>query len=164
MVSGPFQVFVPVSDSSCWCYSSSWSALLCTSSAFFHWELNSIPSGSAGLLIPSIAACPSSAETSWYEAGGRVPGRGRRIALQRSARPNRRRSGSSGVQKLPARRSAISRSSSRRVSGFSPDTAICSAIRRRSRPSFDTGGFALWRFLRDAGAAAFAISLFYRRV
>ena len=68
----------------------------------------------------------------------------------------REMSESSGAQKFPARRFAISRSSSRRVSGFSPDAAILSLIRRRSLPSFDTTGFALWPFF---WAAALSVAL-----
>jgi len=94
---------------------------------------------------------------------GRVPGQGRRTERQRSVRPSRKRSGSSGVQKLPVRRLAISRSSSRRVSGFSPDAAIFSAIRRTSRPSLDTGAFGLLPFLRDVGEETLAMPKVYRR-
>jgi hypothetical protein len=65
---------------------------------------------------------------------------------------------------LPARRLVISRSSSRRVSGFSPDAAIFSAIRRSSRPSLDTAGFAMLPFFRDSGAVALAMTIFYRPI
>ena len=65
------------------------------------------------------------------------------IERRRSIRPSRKMSGSSNGQKFPARRSAISRSSSLRLSIFSPDAWIFSLIRRRSLPSFDTPGFVL---------------------
>jgi hypothetical protein len=57
---------------------------------------------------------------------------------------------STGFSQPQPRRSAISRSSSRRVSNFSPDASILSLIRRSSLPSFETAGFAFAPFFRSA--------------
>jgi len=90
------------------------------------------------------------------ETSARTRGPGPVIERRRSERPSRGMSESLSAQKFPARRSATSRSSSRRVSIFSPDASILSLIRRRSLPSFDTAGFTLWPFF---GAAALSVAL-----